>query len=127
MKCNNYSYNKDGNRLQLHRAFTPLLLQQGLAHLIVWPRGQRRVFTMTLKTLSEFNLHTGHVVASLDKTLYNDYLRLVRTSNKFRGQVFEETHSRSIGSLDTPKQVGITAQQNFENLGRLTLNDGPML
>ena len=51
---------------------------------------------------SGFNPHSGHVVASLDTTLYDDYLCLVvsnkqqisawwfRTSSKFIGQEFKE-------------------------------------
>ena len=38
-------------------------------------------FTTTLIEWSWFNPHPGHVVASLDRTLYNDYLCLV-ASNK---------------------------------------------
>ena len=39
------------------------------------------VFTTTLIESCEFNPHPGHVVASLDKMLYDDYLCLV-ASNK---------------------------------------------
>ena len=39
------------------------------------------VFTTTLIEWSGFNPHPGHVVTSLDKTLYDDYLCLV-ASNK---------------------------------------------
>ena len=42
--------------------------------------GKGVVFT----TMMWFNLHPGHVVASLDKALYDDYLRWwLRTSSKF--------------------------------------------
>ena len=43
--------------------------------------GKGVVFATTLIELSGFNPHPGHVVASLDKTLYDDYLCLV-ASNK---------------------------------------------
>ena len=43
------------------------------------------VFTTTLIEWSGFNPHPGHVVASLDKTLYDDYLCLV-ASNKYQIQ-----------------------------------------
>ena len=43
--------------------------------------GKGVVFTTTLIEWSGFNPHSGHVVASLDKTLYDDYLCLV-ASNK---------------------------------------------
>ena len=49
-----------------------------------WQRGQIGkgvVFTTTLVEWSGFNPDPGHVVASLDKTLYDHYLCLV-TSNK---------------------------------------------
>jgi len=39
------------------------------------------VFMTTLIAWSWFNLHSGHIVASLHKTLYDDYLCLV-ASNK---------------------------------------------
>ena len=39
--------------------------------------GKGVVFTTTLIKWSGFNPHPGHVVASLDKTLYDDYLYLV--------------------------------------------------
>ena len=39
--------------------------------------GKVVVFTTTPIALSGFSLHPGHVVASLDKTLYNDCLCLV--------------------------------------------------
>ena len=35
------------------------------------------VFKTTMIAWFEFNPHTGHVVASLDKTLYDDYISLV--------------------------------------------------
>ena len=43
--------------------------------------GKGVVFTTTLIKWSGFNPHPGHIVASLDKTLYDDYLCLV-ASNK---------------------------------------------
>ena len=64
--------------------------------------GKYVVFTTTLIEWSGFNPHPGHVVASLDKTLYDDYLCLVASkSSKFSGQEFKETH-RNIGSSETP-------------------------
>ena len=39
--------------------------------------GKGIIFTMTLIKWSGFNPHPGHVVASLDKTRYDDYLCLV--------------------------------------------------
>ena len=42
-----------------------------------WQRGRKGkdvILTMTLIKWSGFNLHPGHVVASLDKTLDDDYL-----------------------------------------------------
>ena len=44
-------------------------------------KGTGVVFTTTSIAWSEFNPHSGHVVASLDKTFYADYLCLV-ASNK---------------------------------------------
>ena len=52
--------------------------------MLSWQRGQEGkgvVFTTTLIAMSELNPHAGHVVASLNKTLYDDYLCLV-ASNK---------------------------------------------
>ena len=66
--------------------------------------GKNVVFTTTLIEWSGFNPHPGHAVASLDKTLYDDWW--LRTSTKFSGQEFEEIH-RSNGSSETPKQVRI--------------------
>ena len=43
--------------------------------------GKGVVFTTILIEWSGFNPHPGHVVAFLDKTLYDDYLCLV-ASNK---------------------------------------------
>ena len=43
--------------------------------------GKGVVFMTTLIERSGFNPHPGHVVASLDKTVYDDYLCLV-ASNK---------------------------------------------
>ena len=43
--------------------------------------GKGVVFTTTLIEWSGFNPHPSHAVASLDKTLYDDYLCLV-ASNK---------------------------------------------
>ena len=50
------------------------------------PRGQGRpgglhLWCLHLIMMIEFNPHPGHVVASLDKTLYDNYLCLV-ASNK---------------------------------------------
>ena len=52
--------------------------------ILCWQRGRMGkgvVFTTTLIEWSGFNPHPGQVVASLDKTLYDDYLCLV-ASNK---------------------------------------------
>ena len=67
---------------------------------VTWPRqlGEK----MQLQW-SGFNPHPGYVVASLDKMLYDDYLCFV-ASNKDKNS--KEIH-RNIGSLITPKQVGI--------------------
>ena len=49
-----------------------------------WQRGREGKGVVFMTILIEwfgFNLHPGHVVASLDKTLYDDYLCLV-ASNK---------------------------------------------
>ena len=55
----------------------------------------------------EFDPHSGHVVASLDKTLYDDYLALVASlKQRFSGEEVEEIH-RNIGSQETPKLVRI--------------------
>ena len=40
------------------------------------------VFTTTLIAWSGFNPHPGHVVASFDKTLYDDYLCLVASKKQ---------------------------------------------
>ena len=63
---------------------------------------------MTLIAWSRFNPHPGHVVASLDKMLYDDYLYSVASNKQqvFSGQDFEEIYS-SFGSQETPKQVRI--------------------
>ena len=69
--------------------------------------GKGIVFTTTLIELSGFNPHPGHVVASLDKTLYDDYLCLVASNKQqISGQEFEEIHWK-IGSSETPKQLRI--------------------
>ena len=44
--------------------------------------GKGVVFTTTLIAWSQFNPHPGHVVSSLDKTLYDDYLCLVASNKK---------------------------------------------
>ena len=54
-----------------------------------------------------FNLHPGHVVASLDKTLYDDYLCLVALNKQ---QIYMGRSPRPTGKLgkwSTPKQVRI--------------------
>ena len=48
-------------------------------------KGESVVFSKILIAWSGFNLHPGHVVASLDKMLYDDYLCWwLRTSSKFK-------------------------------------------
>ena len=69
--------------------------------------GKGVVFATILIARSWFNPHPGHVVASVDKMLYDDYFGLV-ASNKQRIQ-WTRIH-RNIGSLGTPnssKQVRI--------------------
>ena len=44
--------------------------------------GKSVVFKMTLIAWYEFNPHSGHVVTSLDQTLYNDYLCFVASTKK---------------------------------------------
>ena len=59
------------------------------------------------KTTNKFNPHPGHVVASLDKTLYDDCLCLVASNKQ---QIYVERSQRSIGKLgkwSTPKRVRI--------------------
>ena len=57
-----------------------------------------------------FNPRPGHVVATLDKTFYDDYLWF-RTSGKFSGQDIEEFH-RSIG----PSKIPYTCAHFSEHL-----------
>ena len=68
--------------------------------------GKVVVFKTTLIAWSRFNPHPGHVVASLDKTIYDDYLCLI--ASNISGQEFEEIY-RSIGSLKTSKQLRISS------------------
>ena len=71
------------------------------------PEGKGVVLTTTLIAWLEFNPHHGHVVASLNKTLYDDYLCLVALNKQqIQCQEFEEIH-KNIGSQETPKQVRI--------------------
>ena len=58
------------------------------------PRGQE------WKGYGFLNPHPGHVVATLDRTFYDDYLWF-RTISKFSGQDIEEIH-RSIGPSKIP-------------------------
>ena len=52
---------------------------------------------------SGFNLHPGHVIASLDKTLYDDYLCLVALNKQQTQRTkFEEIHM-NIGSPKASK------------------------
>ena len=70
--------------------------------------GKGVVFTTTLIEWSGFNPHPGHVVVSLDKTLYDDYLCSV-ASNKQQIQWtrIRKNPQEHIGSSETPKQVRI--------------------
>ena len=70
--------------------------------------GKGFVFTTTLIECSGFNRYPGHVVVSLDKTLYDIIISAwwLRTGSKFSGQEFKDIH-RNIGSSETPKQVQI--------------------
>ena len=69
--------------------------------------GKGVIFTTTLIALSGFNPHPGHVVAFLDKTLYDDYLCLVASNKQqIQGIRFLRIH-RNIGSSETPEQVRI--------------------
>ena len=77
--------------------------------------GKGVVFTTTLIEWSGFNPHSGLVVASLDKTLYDDYLCLVASNKQqIQWQEFEEIH-RNIGSSETPKQVWVPLITNPGN------------
>ena len=86
-----------------------------------WPRrrwhrgrgGKGVVFTTILITWSGFNTHHGHVIAFLDKTLYNDCFCLV-ASDKFNGQKFAKIQ-RNIESLETPKQERNSPQSSHCN------------
>ena len=71
------------------------------------PKDNNVVFTTTLIAQSGSNPLPGKVVASLDKTLYDDYLCL-EASNKqqINGQEFLEIR-KNIESLETPKQLRI--------------------
>ena len=71
------------------------------------PKDNNVVFTTTLIAQSGSNPLPGQVVASLDKTLCDDYLCL-EASNKqqINGQEFLEIR-KNIESLETPKQVRI--------------------
>ena len=70
--------------------------------------GKDIVLMTTLIAWSGFNPHSGHVVAALYKTLYDDYVCLMALNNqqKFSGQEFKEIH-KNIDTLETPKQVRI--------------------
>ena len=69
--------------------------------------GKGVVFTMTLIEWSGFNSHPSHVVASLDTTLYDDYLCLVASNkHQFQWTKFEEIQ-RNIELSESPKQVRI--------------------
>ena len=61
------------------------------------PRGRDGtgvVFTTTSIAWSGFNPHSGHVVASLDKTFYDDYLCLVALNKQ---QIYVERSQTLIG------------------------------
>ena len=52
------------------------------------------VFTTTLIARSGFDPHPGHVVASLDKALYDDYLCLVNSNKQ---QIYVERSQTPTG------------------------------
>ena len=57
-------------------------------------KGKGAVFTTTLIAWSRFNPHPGHVVVSLDKTLYDHYLCLAASNKQ---QIYMERSQTSIG------------------------------
>ena len=66
---------------------------------------QERRFSTNLIAGAGFTVHPGYVVASLDKTLYNDYLCLMASNKKQTcGQELKEILG-IMGLLKTPKQV----------------------
>ena len=70
-------------------------------------KGKGVVFMTTPIVWSGFNPHSGHVVASLDGVLYDDYLCLVASSKQ---QIYMERSQMSTGKLgkwSTPKWVRI--------------------
>ena len=71
--------------------------------------GKGVVFTTTLIARTGFNPQPDHVVASLDKTLYDDHLRLVvlNTQQILWTRILKNKKHSNIGSLKTPKQVRI--------------------
>ena len=76
-----------------------------------WQRGREDngvVFTMTLIAWSGFNPHPAQVVASLDKTLYNDFIYAwwFRTSIKLSGQESKKS-AGTLGHYKLPKQLQI--------------------
>ena len=68
------------------------------------------IFTMTLIAWSGFNPHPGHVVESLDKTLFNDYLCLV-ASNK---QQIQWKIKKFTGTLETRNYYAGVNSSNHE-------------
>ena len=67
---------------------------------LCWLLGQEGkgvIFTITLIAWSGFNLHPGHNVVSLDKTVYDDYLCLVVSNNQ---QIYVGRSQMLTGRLD---------------------------
>ena len=70
----------------------------------VWSRVKDAVLTTFLIAGSRFNPHPDHKVASLNKTLYDDYICLM-ASNKH--EIYAGRSQTSTGIRSTPKRVWI--------------------
>ena len=71
---------------------------------------ERAKASFLLRSWSRFNVHSGHVVESLDKTLYDDNLCLVVSNTQ---QIYVSKSQTSIGKLglqSTPERVKICSE-----------------
>ena len=81
------------------------------AYVLIFGRQRGRdskgvVFTTTLIARSTFNPYPGHVVASLDKAFYDDYLCIVALNK-------QKIRKKFTGTLETPKQVRIRPSAKY--------------
>ena len=89
------------------------------------PRGQRSkdAFYDDPDRITGFNPHSGHVVASIDKALYDDFLRSVVSNKQHINAGRSQTSPRKFGIRSTPERLG-TIRPKYKPHRRLHVNGG---